>query len=122
MTNQEAFDKVWQFFIVEKNPQSFENSADNLVFGAACAYRGQNGSKCAVGCLIPDELYSPDMEDKRIFAIIELYPEIKTLFADVDGFFLAKIQEIHDHHFPYFQINMENLAIIYDLKIPEGTP
>ena len=27
-----------------------------------CAYRGENNRKCAAGCLIPDDSYSPDME------------------------------------------------------------
>ena len=29
-----------------------------------CAYRGYDGTKCAVGCLIPDDVYSPFMENK----------------------------------------------------------
>jgi hypothetical protein len=27
-----------------------------------CAYRGYNNLKCAIGCLIPDKLYSSDLE------------------------------------------------------------
>jgi hypothetical protein len=27
-----------------------------------CAYRGMDGTKCAIGILIPDEIYSPNME------------------------------------------------------------
>lgn len=30
--------------------------------GSACAYRGENGTVCAVGCLIDDEHYSPAFE------------------------------------------------------------
>lgn len=29
-----------------------------------CAYRGLNGTTCAVGCLIPDEMYDPIFENK----------------------------------------------------------
>lgn len=27
-----------------------------------CAYRGAEGRKCAIGCLIPDDKYTPDLE------------------------------------------------------------
>jgi len=32
--------------------------------GVACAYRGDNGLKCAIGALIPDHLYCPELEGK----------------------------------------------------------
>lgn len=32
--------------------------------GIGCLYWGPNGTKCAVGFLIPDELYSPNLENK----------------------------------------------------------
>ena len=31
-----------------------------------CMYRGRDGTSCAVGCLIPDEAYDPDMEDAAV--------------------------------------------------------
>lgn len=30
--------------------------------GGVCAYRGVSGRRCAVGCLIPDEIYDRDIE------------------------------------------------------------
>ncbi len=35
-----------------------------------CAYRGVNGTMCAVGCLIPDEMYDPLMEGKIVQALL----------------------------------------------------
>lgn len=32
----------------------------------ACRYRSDEGDKCAVGCLIPDERYRPLFEGKRV--------------------------------------------------------
>jgi hypothetical protein len=32
------------------------------VDGFSCGYRGDNGTMCAVGCLIPDEHYSSEFE------------------------------------------------------------
>ena len=34
--------------------------------GVNCAYRGENGMSCAVGCLIPDELYLEAMEGAEV--------------------------------------------------------
>lgn len=33
-----------------------------------CAYRGAGGTKCAVGVLIPDELYDPAIEGRSVTA------------------------------------------------------
>jgi hypothetical protein len=60
MTNQEVFDKVWNHFIVEKNPRSISK------YGIVCAYRGGAGAKCAFGLFIPDEEYLPEMEGKLV--------------------------------------------------------
>jgi hypothetical protein len=33
---------------------------------ATCMYRGPGNTKCAIGCLIPDELYDPILEGRSI--------------------------------------------------------
>lgn len=38
--------------------------------GVMCSYRGANGTKCAVGVLIPDELYDAVMEGKTLDGLI----------------------------------------------------
>lgn len=37
--------------------------------GKGCAYRGENGTMCAVGCRIPDEMYDPKMEGQFVFSL-----------------------------------------------------
>lgn len=32
-----------------------------------CAYRANDGTKCAIGCLIPDEKYSLDLENHNVW-------------------------------------------------------
>lgn len=56
MTKQEIFDKVWQYYIVEKHKRSIERGV--------CLYRhpGADGRRCAAGLLIADEHYSPEIE------------------------------------------------------------
>lgn len=39
------------------------------VYNTVCAYRGAGGCKCAVGWLIPDEVYSEQMEGNRVGAL-----------------------------------------------------
>lgn len=41
-----------------------------------CAYRGHNGKMCAVGCVIPDELYSPAMEGHGLASLPGRHPEV----------------------------------------------
>lgn len=59
MTNQrkiELLDRVIAHF--EKQGKRAESS-DGM-----CLYRGEGGMKCAVGCLIADENYSSELENK----------------------------------------------------------
>jgi hypothetical protein len=54
MNRQEAFDTV-----VEHLFKQGRRSVNDKGF---CSYRGNNGTMCAVGVLIPDELYNPAMD------------------------------------------------------------
>jgi len=58
-----------------------------------CAYRGDNGMKCAVGCIIPDDKYDPSMENVGVICIRDNYG------FDWDGpmvNMLKRLQHIHD--------------------------
>jgi len=46
--------------LLKQNAHSQAESMDT------CAYRGDNGLKCAVGCLIPDKMYSYAMEEQGV--------------------------------------------------------
>ena len=56
MERQEIFDTVATHLLTQ--------NAKALALGTktVCRYRGAGGYKCAVGCLIPDELYSDSIE------------------------------------------------------------
>ena len=50
MTMQEMFDKIWDYFIVQGKPAGLDGNG-------ACTYYGNEGAnRCAVGCLLPDEV------------------------------------------------------------------
>lgn len=91
MNNQEVFDTVAKHLLTQKQISA------NL---AACLYRGHSGLKCAIGCLIPDELYDPAMDDSSSNTGIEEtlceFPQIRTLFNGVDERLLSELQLLHD--------------------------
>lgn len=66
----------------------------------ACSYRAENGDKCAVGHLIPDELYKPEMEGRGAADLITIYPELKKHIVAEDvhspAEFLTHLQRCHD--------------------------
>lgn len=60
----------------------------------SCAYRGANGHKCAVGIVIPDDLYDPEMEGLCVDVIISDHKELKFLKPHLAV--LSELQLVHD--------------------------
>lgn len=93
MTKQEIFDKVAVHLLAQGKPS--KNAYGD------CMYRGVDpGSACAIGCLIPDELYDPKMEDVRV----RENPRVRRALSDIgvdirsEGVLslLASLQDLHD--------------------------
>lgn len=81
--------------------------------GNGCAYRAKDGLVCAIGCLIPDNLYRPSIESRFASRLIRLVPGytlhwerdiqshlLSLLGAEYDlnaaANFLTGLQTIHD--------------------------
>jgi len=81
----------------------------------SCAYRSRRGNRCAIGCLIPDEMYNNKMEYKIVDYI---FSEISGLFAaDVNPGFLSSLQQIHDCHDKYaWRYMLVNFARVNNLS------
>lgn len=62
MTAQEIFDTVINHLLQQGGPALNYNYDDEALDDPVCRYRSNNGLKCAVGCLIPDDQYDPLME------------------------------------------------------------
>lgn len=62
-TQQGLFDTVVTHLFTQGRPALItpEDDFDGAV--GDCLYRGPNNTKCAVGCLIPDDRYTPDLEN-----------------------------------------------------------
>ncbi len=85
-----------------------------------CAYRSDDGLKCAVGCLIPNRYYSERMEGK---AICSLYGEYKFFdrFSSQELSMLSELQHTHDFTPPRsWKTQLRILAKKYDLNIPDS--
>lgn len=89
MTRQEIFDTV----VCHLNTMPHRSLLkDN------CAYRSSDGLKCAVGCLIPDDVYDPAMEHITIEALIEGARQwgLPAFFCRENIRFLGRLQSTHD--------------------------
>ncbi len=69
---------------------------------STCAYRGNDNTMCAIGCLIPDELYNEGYEGKNIRALLswpsDLTLFINGLFGEGEALVVAyAAQKYHDH-------------------------
>ena len=94
MTLQEIFTKVARHLLTQK-VKSFGSDA-------GCLYRGPNGTSCAVGCLIQEEHYDPELEGNVVNALsvqdslnasgIQVTPETIHL--------LEELQLLHDESQP----------------------
>lgn len=102
-TMQQVFDQVATHLLTQGKQALMASSAllkaqmlgIEFVAATVCAYRGENGTKCAAGCLISDDEYVQHMEGNSWRELVEqgLVPgHLLTL--------IARLQSIHDHHFP----------------------
>lgn len=90
MIAQEIFDKV-AGHLLQQNAKSLDNTG-------MCTYRGENGLKCAVGILIPDGEYSPNMEALTVNKLLEtdlLSADLKEVMQKHSRL-LKWLQMIHD--------------------------
>jgi hypothetical protein len=60
----------------------------------ACMYRGLNGRMCAVGFMIPDDVYEEDMEGMNALTLIAHNPKLSHLTPHM--MLLRNMQKIHD--------------------------
>ena len=87
MNQQEIFDKVATHLIAQ--------GKRSIGFGGACAYRGDNGSMCAAGCLIPDDEYKPEFENRAWFYIANEVPSFSNAPDRVHDL-ITTLQWVHD--------------------------
>lgn len=118
-TNQSAFDEVVKHSRTQKvksmNPD-----------GSSCVYRGPEGNKCWIGCLIPDNVFAeilikyPEANATYASAIINAVPAATELFADVDLDLLGLLQRTHDMEaMADWEHCLKKWAVRFNLTMPE---
>lgn len=124
---QRWFDTVTRHLLSQKEKSLFKEEDDS------CAYRGLDGKKCAIGCLIPDSKYEPSMEgfhatNPRILWYLSEEDEPESI-SGTDVCFLGELQGIHDNLKPCeWWFGLDRLVSVYGLNpkalhefITEGT-
>lgn len=129
MTEQEIFDSVLAH--LRRQGQA------SLSAGGKCQYRGPDGTSCAVGCLITDELYDPLIENASAIQIMEGHvphgrerdgPKLLPIMARIAKHLgaehlqlLQELQDAHDYHladdgFPAWEDRMRSIALDLSLE------
>jgi hypothetical protein len=109
-TLQSVFDKVATHLLSQNEKSEHDGE---------CLYRDEKGNKCAVGCLIPDNLYSPEIEgagvlDGHIAGILsKSIVGYDTVVEDL----LFHLQDLHDCADPHeWKDGLRNIAIHFGLE------
>lgn len=85
MTPEEAFKIVTRGLA----SQGWVKSQDLIGVTPVCRLRSSHRRKCALGWLIPDEVYTPEMEDG----------EVEWPIPDLPQAFIEELRRAHDHSF-----------------------
>ena len=111
--NQTAFDTVVAHLRLQKKRSA--KPGTNV-----CMYRGPDGTKCAVGVLIPDDQFDPTKEIQHISYLHSTIPALQGIDLD----FLCEVQRVHDSAVNWDESGftawdlLEQTAAQYDLIFP----
>lgn len=89
MQAQEIFDTVATHLFKQGR------RATNWEMPHMCSYRGAGGSKCAVGVLIPDDVYDPMMEGRTIIGLVDSGSGLPDWMSE-NKTLLSWLQDVHD--------------------------
>jgi hypothetical protein len=89
---------------------------------SVCMYRSSDGNRCAVGCLIPDNLYDDSIEGGTVVSWVHKENNLWKYFTNVDFDFLIEAQILHDlmQNWSTGKFNvqaLDKLAIEFGLKL-----
>lgn len=110
MNRQEIFDTALAHLRSQGKPSLIKKEGN-----ISCQYRDLDGNMCAVGALIPDSLYHPDMEECRAGSVFCRNPQLASMydfaedndyqdFSESDSGFLDRLQTwLHDDPANYTQ-------------------
>lgn len=95
MTPQEIFDTA-SIAVLKQGQRATRNEL--------CVYRAANGLKCALGHLIPDEMYKKEMEGNGAYTVVKKFPELpEYLRTNIE--LVKHLQNAHDMSDGYIATN-----------------
>jgi len=103
--NQGIFDTVYRGLLAQKfaSEKYVSNEYTNTT-RSVCAFRGSDGRKCAIGWLIPDDRYKPELEGNLAICpeVIEAMglPIPETVYVNSPILLAYTLQRLHDNFFP----------------------
>lgn len=105
MDSQEAFNRCAEH-LLNQGVKALDTNAD-------CVYRSPDGLKCAVGAIIPDDKYHPDMENVGVPFINQRFD---LGWSDKLCDLLDSLQSVHDDSPPERWVEgLVEVATIYNL-------
>ena len=120
MTDQEIFTKVARHLLAQgqRSERYLDDDGE-----PGCAYRGTDGLKCAVGCLIPDELYHQSIEGCTVAGDVvqSVLREagIRAGYGERTDSLLYELQNIHDYYEPCsWEYYLKIVAKNFNLEMP----
>jgi hypothetical protein len=123
MNRQDLFDTVTAHLLTQRaKALGPVESAHCTLPVTGCMYRAPDGKKCAFGCIIPDSVYRPNMENNPATFVLFGTPELAFLRPHND--LIANLQTIHDAFEPaQWPGQLEKLAKEHGLQFnPPGSP
>ncbi len=94
---------VFNYVVGHLRRQGKQSILINFEGEETCAYRGENGTMCAAGCLIADDEYSPSFESNSVYTLFQfssLNQELKERIEPNERM-ISDLQSLHDQHLTY---------------------
>lgn len=118
-TLQELFDTAANHLLEQMSTSEDERQT--------CRYRGPEGMKCAVGALIPDSAYIPEIENCDLTSLFSRFRDVlEESGINPDSLeteqLLSELQEVHDMYDPIYWSNaLRQVAENFNLNFePKG--
>lgn len=121
MNRQNILQKVWDHFVTQKFKRC-------LTPEGLCVYRN-NGNRCAIGAIIPDDIYEPSMEGHGAFVMIQHHDRLRKHLEIAEGSqgfsdknWLDELQHCHDKaaNSEFMKVRFRNFALKSDLPLIEN--
>lgn len=101
MNDLEVYEKVKTHLLTQKQRSARSTNSEGSVL---CLYRGPNMLMCAAGCLIKDEFYSSDLENKAavhedVINAISMSFGVERISASTSSL-ISYLQRVHDDYTP----------------------